>query len=96
MLTPEQTQDLVDHFGGLRPASRAVGIHNTTLWYWLNPERKRKRERERYRQNPEAKRAAVRERYENFSGVEYNRRLLQMRRVKALHRRRQRLTEEAD
>lgn len=43
MLTPGQARDLVEHFGGQRPAARAIGVASTTLRYWLDPEPHRAR-----------------------------------------------------
>ncbi|MGZ6587119.1 MAG: hypothetical protein ACXVHX_22750 [Solirubrobacteraceae bacterium] len=75
MLTPEQARDLAEHFGGNRAAARAIGAHESTVRYWLNPEPKREQ---------------ARARYDGLSGSEYNRLLLRRRRTKALKRRAQR------
>lgn len=41
MLTPEQARDLVDHFGGIRPAARATGVPRSTLYRSLRSKRAR-------------------------------------------------------
>jgi hypothetical protein len=42
-ITPEQAQDLVEHFGGQCAAARAVGAHQATIKYWLDGEHARSR-----------------------------------------------------
>ena len=93
MLTPDQARDLVDHFGGVRAAGRGIGVDNTTVLYWLDPERKRAKERDRYHANPEPRLERQRARYEALTGLEYNRLLLRQRRIKALARRAKRSTQ---
>jgi hypothetical protein len=41
MLTPEQTQDLIDWAGGERVAAQEIGVHRKMLWRWKNPEASR-------------------------------------------------------
>lgn len=62
-LTKEQAQDLVNHFGGKRPAARVLGIDRSMINYWLNPEKECARRGERHK-----------ERY--WSDVEYRKRHL--------------------
>lgn len=81
MLSPEQARDLVEHFGAKKAAAQVVGVDESTVRHWLDPERRR---------------AAMRAHYERLSGPDYNRLLLRHRRTQALTRRRKRLaTEEA-
>lgn len=73
MLTPEQTRDLVKHFGGQRAAARAIGVSQSTVWLWLNPEVVRER-RVAYDQR----------RYDKLSTIQYHAHLLRNRRRRAL------------
>jgi hypothetical protein len=73
--TPEQARQLVDHFGGIRPTGRALGIPYETVRFWVRPEPQRKSNREWFH---------------NLSGPDYHQRLLYMRRVKALRRKAER------
>lgn len=94
-LTPEQAADVVDWAGDRSAAARAIGVPRSTFVYWLDPEPNLARFRRNYAADPEAKARRNRTWYEALSGLEYNRRLLYMRRVKALHRRAQREQKEA-
>jgi hypothetical protein len=47
--TPEQARDLVAWAGGQGAAARAVGAHPSAFAYWLSPEKRRERSRERMR-----------------------------------------------
>lgn len=90
MLTPEQVADLIDHFGGQKPAARALGIPASTLRYWLDPETTRARMRRGYQADPEAGRERNRSGYHSETGLQRNWRLLRMRRTRALLRRAER------
>jgi hypothetical protein len=63
MFTPNQVQDLVDHFGGVRAASRATGVPRTTLLGCLEPEVWRENNRRWRENNPEKSRASSRRWY---------------------------------
>lgn len=56
--TPEQARDLVNCFGTRRAAARAVGVHQTTISYWLNPDAGRARAK----RSQDRRREAIRER----------------------------------
>ena len=71
LVTVDQAQDLVDHFGCAEWAGHAIGVDPTTVRHWLNPEVRRKR---------------LRDTYDGLSGVEYNRKLLRHRRNQAITR----------
>lgn len=90
MLTPEQAQDLVDHFGSQKGAARAIGVAPNTFVYWLDPETTKRRMARLYAADPERKLAATREHYWTRDGIAHSRHLLQRRRSKALKRRAQR------
>lgn len=88
--TPEQAQDLVEHFGSIRETARALGYARSSIQGWLRPEAARERNARNHRENRESRLAAMRERYYGLSGYEYARTRLLNRRVKALARMRKR------
>lgn len=85
-LTEAEAAALVEKYGSQKAAAEAYGVPRHTFRYWLNRGQEQAQRRRRYRENPEPQRTRARERWENLSGLEYSRRLLQQRRIKALHR----------
>lgn len=90
MLPADQARDLVEHFGGVRPAARGIGVPRTTLRYWLDPQPTMTRMARNYAEHGEAKRARWREYYWERPSLAHNRHLLQQRRSKARRRRAER------
>jgi hypothetical protein len=60
MLTPEQAQDLVDHFGSQGAAARETGVSRAVVQYGLDPKRWREKDRCYRRRNPEKYRESQR------------------------------------
>lgn len=97
---PEACRELIAEHGSVYAAAKVLDVWDTTLFRWAHPERRRRQnenaaqcQRRCYRLDPEwadRRRRRSREAYWSLSGLEYNRRLLQIRRVKALARMRER------
>lgn len=99
--TPEQTQQLVDHFGSQSAAACALGASRRTIQYWLRPDDAREYDRNKRANDPEwaekqreRKRKFYQKYYDNLDGVAYNRMLLRKRREQALKRIEQRQNKE--
>lgn len=58
-LTPEQTKDLVAWSGSQRKAAAVAGAHESTVRYWLDPEKKRAKDK-RYSQSEKGRAAHAR------------------------------------
>lgn len=84
--TPEQARELLEHFGAQHRAATACGVSRWTFRYWLDPDAEKARRAAHYAANGEATRARMRAYYDALDGVAYNRKLLLMRRRKALKR----------
>lgn len=85
-VTSQQAHRWAHRYGGLNRAARALGVAEPTFRHWLDRSVKNAAYRERYAANGERKREYERERYWSKTGVQYNHRLLQIRRAKALKR----------
>jgi hypothetical protein len=96
VLTQAEARAAVEQHGSKRAAAKALGVPRSTFYHWLDPEPGRKRAREWYEsseENREHHRQKARDWYENASGFQLNRRRLQIRRIKALRRIKQRREE---
>jgi hypothetical protein len=78
MVTPEQARRWCHRYGGMRPAARALGVPDSTLRNYLNPEPARERMRgeavrervrKRYWENPEPARERMRDYYHSLPWV---------------------------
>lgn len=85
-LSESQARAEVERHGSIKEAAAAYGVHRSTFSYWLNRDVHKQRMRRYYAAHTERKLAQVREWYFQMGSVQYNERLLKLRRYKGLRR----------